>query len=107
MPWRRPGRLLLQAVEYDDSRDTTAFGFSDMAPYSYQLALSMREDWMYFYLYPSSNGPIYVLPYLGRGGQRGRPRGYPAQRHHSSASPSRHPVRLLAARASCVGVKIS
>ena len=24
----------------------------------------MREDWMYFYLYPSSNGPIYVLPYL-------------------------------------------
>ena len=56
--------LLLQAVEYDDSRDATAFGFSDMAPYSYQLALSMREDWMYFYLYPSSNGPIYVLPYL-------------------------------------------
>lgn len=35
-----------------------------MAPYSYQLALSMREDWMYFYLYPSSNGPVYVLPYL-------------------------------------------
>ena len=56
--------LLLQAVEYDDSRDATAFGFSDMAPYSYQLALSMREDWMYFYLYPSSNGPVYVLPYL-------------------------------------------
>lgn len=62
--------LLLQAVEYDDSRDATAFGFSDMAPYSYQLALSMREDWMYFYLYPSSNGPVYVLPYLD-----GRPAG--------------------------------
>ena len=56
--------FLLKAVEYDDSRDATAFGFSDMAPYSYQLALSMREDWMYFYLYPSSNGPVYVLPYL-------------------------------------------
>lgn len=56
--------LLLQAEEYDGSGDATAFGFSDVAPYSYQLILPVREDWMYFYLYPFSGGPVYVLPYL-------------------------------------------
>ena len=29
-----------------------------------EMCIRDREDWMYCYLYPSSSGPVYVLPYL-------------------------------------------
>lgn len=56
--------ILLHTEEYDNSRETTAFGFADMAPAFYGLKLSTGTDITRFYLYPASTGLLYVLPYL-------------------------------------------